>query len=155
MIGCNVNLYPEVARAVDAGGHEIGNHTYSHPHMRNISADALYEEIKSTEIALARIGIPKPKLFRPPEGFRSQAQIDVTEKLGYRMVIWSLDPHDWQGKTTGELTSFVLSTVQGGDVLLFHDYISGKTTTITALKTLIPKLLEDGYQFVTVSELMC
>lgn len=155
MIGCNAKLYPEVVKAVDSGGHEIGNHTFSHPHMKRITAEALKEEIKKTEAVFEALGVAKPHLFRPPEGFRSAQQIKATEELGYRMVVWSLDTHDWQGKTKGELTSFVLSNVQGGDVLLFHDYVSGKNTTITALEELIPKLLEDGYQFVTVSELMC
>lgn len=155
MIGCNVKLYPDVAKAVAAGGHEIGNHTYSHPHMKKITAQALREEIKKTEDVFEELGIEKPHLFRPPEGFRSTSQIEATEDLGYRMVIWSLDTHDWQGRSKGELTSFVLNSVQGGDVLLFHDYVSGKNTTITALEELIPKLIEDGYRFVTVSEMMC
>ena len=155
MIGCNAELYPDVAKAVAAGGHEIGNHTYSHPHMKSITAETLREEIGKTEDVLDGLGIKKPLLFRPPEGFRSIAQIEATEALGYRMIVWSLDTHDWKGKSKGELTNFVLGTVQGGDVLLFHDYVSGKNTTITALEELIPKLLKDGYRFVTVSELMC
>ena len=155
MIGCTVALYQSVAKAVADGGHEIGNHTYSHPHMRQISLQALREEIQKTEDILLQSGIPKPRLFRPPEGFRSDEQVRALEGLGYQTVIWSLDTHDWQGRPTEEIVSVVLNGVRGGDVLLFHDYTSRYNTTITALEQLIPRLLEDGYEFVTVSDLMC
>ncbi len=155
MIGCNVALYPSVAKAVSEQGHEIGNHTYSHPHMREISLERLKEEVRKTESVLEANGIEKPKLFRPPEGFRSQEQVKALENAGYQTIIWSLDTHDWQGKAADEIVSVVLDGVQGGDVLLFHDYTARHNTTITALEHLIPKLLKDGYEFVTVSELMC
>ena len=155
MIGCNVALYPSVAKAVKDGGHEIGNHTYSHPHMRQLTLEALTDEVRKTEKVLAENGISKPKLFRPPEGFRSKEQVRYLEDAGYQTIIWSLDTHDWQGKRADEIVSVVLNGVQGGDVLLFHDYTSRHNTTITALEQLIPRLLKDGYEFVTVSELMC
>ncbi len=155
MIGCNVATYPSVARAVANEGHEIGNHTYTHPHMKQISLNVLREEIQKTEDILLQNGIAKPKLFRPPEGFRSEEQVKTLEGFGYQTVIWSLDTHDWQGRPTDEIVSVVLEGIQGGDILLFHDYTSRHNTTITALERLIPKLLEDGYEFVTVSELMC
>ena len=155
MIGCNVALYPSVAKAVSQAGHEIGNHTYTHPHMRQISPEGLQEEVKKTEEALGAIGIEKPRLFRPPEGFRSDEQVRALEDFGYQTVVWSLDTKDWQGRASNEIVSVVLNAVQGGDILLFHDYTSRRNTTITALEQLIPKLLEDGYEFVTVSELMC
>ncbi len=155
MIGCNVALYPSVAKAVSDGGHEIGNHTYSHPHMKQITLAQLTDEVRKTEDLLAQNRIPKPKLFRPPEGFRSKEQVNCLEDAGYQTIIWSLDTHDWQGKRADEIVSVVLNGVQGGDVLLFHDYTARHNTTITALEQLIPRLLKDGYEFVTVSELMC
>lgn len=155
MIGCNVALYPEAAKAVSKAGHEIGNHTYSHPHMRAITLGELRDEVEKTEKILWEHGIGKPKLFRPPEGFRSKEQVAALESAGYQTIIWSLDTHDWQGRRVDEIVSVVLDGVQGGDILLFHDYTSKENTTITALEHLIPKLLKDGYEFVTVSELMC
>ena len=155
MIGRNVEYYPAVARDVYERGHEIGNHTYTHPHMRRIGVDELKREVHMTEEILRKNGIPKPKLFRPPEGFRSGEQVSALETEGYETIIWSLDTHDWQGRAVGEIVSVVLEGVQGGDILLFHDYTSRQNTTITALEQLIPALLEDGYEFVTVSDLMC
>lgn len=155
MIGCNVANYPEVAKRVAAAGHEIGNHTYTHPHMKQLSLEELLGEVRRTEDVLRENGIEKPRLFRPPEGFRSGEQVRILEEEGYQTIIWSLDTKDWAGKAVADIVSVVLNDVQGGDVLLFHDYTSRNNTTITALEQLIPRLLEDGYEFVTVSELMC
>ena len=154
MIGSNVAQYPQVARRVAEGGHEIGNHTYSHPHMLGIDACSLMKEIQKTEKVLAENGIKKPNLFRPPEGYRTREQCISLSDEGYRVVVWSLDTHDWRGNGAGEIVKFVTENAKGGDIVLFHDYISGQNTTIAALEELIPKLISDGYQFVTVSELM-
>ena len=153
MIGSNARLYPDVARKVSAAGHEIGNHTYTHPHMLKLSEEGLLEEIKKTESVFSEIGIKKPRLFRPPEGYRTKEQCEVLSKEDYRVVVWSLDTHDWQGKPSSEIIKHVEENIKGGDILLFHDYISGQNTTITALEQLIPKLLKDGYEFVCVSDL--
>jgi len=154
MIGSNVALYPELGRTVAERGHEIGSHTFSHPHMLRLSDRALLEELERTERIFQANAIPKPKLFRPPEGYRTPAQCLAVQNAGYRMVVWSLDTHDWKSTPADEIERYVMQHVQGGDILLFHDYISGQNTTIAALEELIPQLLEDGYQFVTVSELM-
>lgn len=153
MIGKNVSLYPELARCVAEKGHEIGSHTYSHPHMLRLSSKALLEEIKDTERILSQLGLPMPTLFRPPEGYRTQEQCAVLKEAGYRVVVWSLDTHDWKNTPSEEIVKYVMRNVSGGDILLFHDYISGQNTTITALEQIIPMLLADGYRFVSVSEL--
>ncbi len=154
MIGSNVAHYPDVARAVHEEGHEIGCHTYSHPHMKNLSVKELSVELDKYERLFDSLALPDPVLFRPPEGFRSQEQVRLLEERGYHVVIWSFDPKDWRGTPSSQMVSGALSGVRGGDILLFHDYISGQNNTIAAIEQLIPKLLESGYQFVTVSELM-
>ncbi len=154
MIGTNVSHYPELARRVAKEGHEIGSHTFSHPHMLKITPSALLDEIDKTERVFAENHIPKPTLFRPPEGYRTKEQSLAVKNAGYTMVVWSIDTHDWQSRPSTEIVNYVHENVQGGDILLFHDYISGQNTTITALKQLIPKLLEDGYCFTVVSDLI-
>lgn len=154
MIGANMATYPDVAKSVYLAGHEIGCHTYSHPHMKNISNAQLTEELARCESLFEELSIPRPTLFRPPEGFRSPSQVQLIEEHGYRVVIWSLDPKDWRGTPTSQMVSAAIAQVQGGDILLFHDYISGQNNTIAAIEQLIPQLLESGYQFVTVSELI-
>ena len=154
MIGANVANYPEVAKRVYGEGHEIGCHTYTHPHMKKIANEELATEITRCEDLFAKLEIPRPLLFRPPEGFRSASQVELIEKRGYKLVIWSLDPKDWTGISAEKMVSTAIKQIQGGDILLFHDYISVQNNTITAIEQLIPQLLDSGYQFVTVSELM-
>lgn len=154
MIGSNVANYPKVAQAVYRAGHEIGCHTYSHPHMKELTEAALVNELVKCEQVFESLSIPRPTIFRPPEGFRSEAQVRLIEEKGYKVVIWSFDPKDWRGTPSAQMVSGAMSRVQGGDILLFHDYISGQNNTIAAIEQLIPKLLESGYEFVTVSEMM-
>ena len=154
MIGANVEHYTDVAKAVYHAGHEIGCHTYTHPHMKEITNAQLTEELTRCEALFEELSIPRPVLFRPPEGFRSPSQVKLIEERGYRLVIWSLDPKDWRGTPAEQMVSAAMTQVQGGDILLFHDYISGQNNTIAAIEQLIPQLLESGYQFVTVSELI-
>ena len=154
MIGSNARLYPELAKAVFAAGHEIGSHTYSHPHMLGLSCESLLAEIKSTEDIFLELGLPTPSLFRPPEGYRTKEQCALLSDEGYRVVVWSLDTHDWKSTPSSEIVRYVTNHIEGGDIILFHDYISGQNTTITALEQIIPRLLADGYEFVTVSDMM-
>lgn len=154
MIGTNVALYPTLARRVAEEGHEVGSHTFSHPHMLKLTPRALLEEIGKNEKIFLENGIRRPTLFRPPEGYRTPEQSIAVRDAGYTMVVWSIDTHDWQSRPAEEIVRYVHENVQGGDILLFHDYISGQNTTIAALKQLIPKLLEDGYHFTVVSDLI-
>lgn len=153
MIGENMALYPDLAKKVAESGHEIGSHTYTHPHMLKLSPKALLGEIKDSERIFDTLELPKPTLFRPPEGYRTKEQCALLKEAGYRVVVWSLDTHDWKSTPSSEIVRYVLENISGGDILLFHDYISGQNTTITALEQIIPKLLSDGYQFVCVSGL--
>ena len=74
--------------------------------------------------------------------------------MGYQEVLWSIDTHDWSHETTENILKNVSKNVIGGDIVLFHDYISGKYSTVDVLNILIPMLLEQGYEFVTISELI-
>ena len=154
VIGRNAELYPEPLRRAIEEGHEIGNHTYSHPHMRKLSLNETEKEILlCQEILCDRFGV-KPTVFRPPEGFFGGILEEITAKIGLRTVLWSIDTRDWEGKPAKKIVSDVKESIKSGKVLLFHDYISGKNTTIPALREIVPYLLSNGYEFCTVSELM-
>ena len=97
-----------------------------------------------------------PTLFRPPGGNGSDETVKLVTELGYRYVRWSWkgDTRDWAAVPVDSVVNTVLNNVKGGDVVLFHDYVVGKSPTAKALEILIPALREQGYEFVTVSELM-
>lgn len=153
-IGCNVASYPDVMRRVIAAGHEVGNHTYSHPCVRRVTEEQLVEEIEKTDAVLRSLGYSGNGLFRPPQGICSADMPTLLTHTKKTAILWNIDTRDWAHRASEEIVKEIDSTVCGGDIILFHDYVSGENTTIPAIKKLIPMLKTRGYQFVTVSELL-
>ena len=154
MVGVNVTNYPDSAKAVLEAGHEVGNHTYTHAHLQNMTEDELIRELNMCEDVLDEICGYRPHLFRPPQGAVNVSIEQCAEEKDYTMILWSLDTRDWEHKDTAKIVNCVLSHVSAGDIILMHDYIGTKSHTPEALEILIPRLLERGYEFVTVSELL-
>ena len=149
---CEENL-GIVKRELDSG-HEIGNHTYSHPHLTKITAEKLFGEIVRTENILFEVGEYRPKLFRPPEGVYSLTVSRTLERLDYVPILWTVDTTDWKHPSAERIAKTVLDNVKPGSIILCHDFVSGKSNTAAALKLFVPELLDRGYVFVTVSELL-
>jgi peptidoglycan/xylan/chitin deacetylase (PgdA/CDA1 family) len=153
-IGCNVKQYPEIVKRVMAAGHEIGNHTYTHPLVPLVSSQMIEDEIKMTDTVLLSLGCACPTFFRPPQGKFPPDKEGLLQRTGKIAVLWSIDTRDWEHKPTEEIVRMVENEVAGGDIILFHDFVGGESQTIPAIKKLIPTLKERGYQFVTLSELL-
>ncbi len=154
VIGENVNYYPEVFQRIVAEGHEIGNHTYSHKVLTDCNEKDLKEEIELFNKALENYE-PKPILnIRPPEGGYGNCLKEFASLNDYNIVLWSVDTMDWAHRSVENIVETVLSETSGGDIILMHDFISGKSPTPDALEIIIPKLIERGFEFVTVSELI-
>ena len=153
-VGENVIYYSDAARRVAAEGHEIGNHTYTHPHIKNLNEAQLSEETSRCESAITNVTGVKPRLFRPPEGVVDTAVKTWATKNGYSVVLWSVDTRDWAGTSVEEMVKNVDENAHSGSIILMHDYVSRRSHTIEALRKIIPMLLDKGYEFVTVSELM-
>lgn len=154
VIGVNVKNYGKSLDSVIKKGHEIGNHTYSHHVLKSMSKENILDEISNTENELLRQYGYEPKLLRPPCGAYDSTLIDIATENEMKIVLWNIDTEDWAHTSVDNITKNVLKNVRGGDIILFHDYISGKTNTAAALDILIPRLKEMGYEFVTVSELL-
>ena len=153
-IGRNIELYPDVTRRVVAAGHEIGNHTYHHPHLSRVTDETLLEELaacgRAAEVTVGTV----PVLFRPPEGARTAERGKLLGDEGYRQILWSVDTNDWRGRSAEEISRVVLRSVKPGDIILMHDYVARRFQGAAALETVIPALQKEGYRFVTVSELL-
>lgn len=154
MIGENVKYYPETARAVIAAGHEVGNHTYSHHRLSKMDMDSLEKEVEECEDILEKICQYRPRFFRPPEGALSAYVRNYTEQEHYTVILWSVDTRDWENKDAERIAQYVLDNIHPGDIVLMHDFIGTKSKTPEALEILLPKLLAQGYEPVTVSELL-
>lgn len=153
-IGSNVEYFPEVARKVAAAGHEIGNHTQNHPHLQKIDDARLLKEIQSAQEVIRRTTGVVPVLFRAPEGRLTRQRKEMIRNAGLRAIFWSVDTLDWKGTASEAIAAGVMHNVHGGDIILCHDYVGKSSTTLAALEKFIPALLEQGYEFVTVSQLI-
>lgn len=154
VIGENIAYFPTVFQRLVASGVEIGNHTYTHPKLKDQKAEALSDEIVRCEEAIVKSGGKRPTLFRPPEGVRNAVVTGVCQKAGYRTVYWTLDTLDWTGASAASIERAILSGVKDGSIILCHDYIVGGGHTVEAMRSVIPRLIEEGYEFVTVSKLL-
>ena len=154
VIGENAEKRPELIKKISDGGHEIGNHTFDHVSLRRMTEDEIENEITRAERAVLDAAGCGTCVLRPPEGKYSEKVVQAAEKLGYSVVLWSVDTRDWAHRSAGSICRTVLDNVTSGDIILCHDFISGESHTAEALDSLIPALKERGYTFVTVSELI-
>lgn len=148
LCGYRIKDYPDVAQRIFEEGHEIGFHGYSHASLKGMSRRSIAQELMDTA-ALLPDGC-RPAFLRPPGGFRSDAVVQVAEARGLAILHWSLDPGDWQTKDTAAIEKAVLEQVQDGDIVLLHDMTD---SSVTAALNIVDALLQQDYEFVTVSEL--
>lgn len=141
----------EKLKEIQKRGHEIGNHSYSHADFQKISEDKMIREIKQTEDTINKIIGIKTELFRFPSGSYNENGVKVAKSLGYKAIQWDVDSVDWKELGLEREYNKVIKNVKSGSIVLFHN--DGKYTPEN-LKRLIPKLKEQGYEFVTLGQLL-
>lgn len=157
ILGKNAELYPEIIRREESEGHEVGNHSYSHIDMRKASNKTIKEEYEKTQEIIYSISNTKPKVFRPPYGTYNNEIIKIVSSDDSAVILWTYyqDSKDWSNPGVNKIVATTLSKVQNGDIILFHDYVyKPESQTLEALKIILPKLIDKGYKFVTISELI-
>lgn len=154
IIGINAKNYPETLSLVINDGHEIGNHTFSHRLLKSKTKEEISKEIIDTELMIEERNGTSEKIIRPPCGIYDQSLVDFANERGYKIVLWSIDTNDWAHASYESIIDVIDKNIVGGDILLFHDYISGESNSIKALNYIIPRLKGLGYEFVTVSDLL-
>jgi peptidoglycan/xylan/chitin deacetylase (PgdA/CDA1 family) len=156
--GMHVRRLPEIARSVAQAGHEIGNHTDSHASLWLRSPDFIAREIGDAQHAIEHATGVKPVLFRPPYGVRWFGLRAVQERYGLLGVMWTALGRDWK-LPPPLIAARLTERVQNGAIFCLHDgreraIAPDITSTIAAVRELIPRLAERGYGFCTVSELL-
>ena len=154
VIGENVEQCPDILKRISNEGHEIGNHTYDHKSIYKLQSDTLLDSVRKCEESIYRITGKKPILFRPPEGYLNDAIALSMYHAGYDVILWRVDTYDWKGRSATDIYKTVLNSAKCGDIILMHDYVSRSSHTAEALDMIIPALIDKGYKFVTVSQLI-
>ena len=149
VVGEWVDKYPDSVKALHDAGHEIMNHSDTHPHMTNLSREDMCKEINACNDKIEAITGVRPILLRPPYGDYNNALIEVLDEMGMYGIQWDVDSLDWKGLSAPEITKRVTSKVTSGSIVLFHN---AAEHTPEALPDIIKTLKEDGYQFVKISE---
>ena len=154
VVGVNAKYYPEALELIAQRGHEIANHTYTHPHVSSIDTEKLKREVEDCESEILSLVDERTKLFRPPEGMIDESILGALSKLDYKVVLWNIDTRDWAHTPAEKISEHVISNISDGDIILMHDYIGRNSPTPQALRLFLPVLIERGYKFVTISELI-
>jgi peptidoglycan-N-acetylglucosamine deacetylase len=158
VLGRQVEQYPETAKIILSQGHELGNHSYSHPKMLWKSPKFIRSEIQKTDRLLREVGVTGNIHFRPPYGLKFVVLPYVLMQLGKVTISWDVDSEDYQKLDSQAIVDNVLDLVKPGSIILLHDSLDNlggdRSKTITATEILIEKLLINGYQFKTISELL-
>ncbi|WP_428416392.1 polysaccharide deacetylase family protein [Phocicoccus schoeneichii] len=147
MLGSSIETSPDTATRVDREGHEIGNHSYSHQDMMQVSFDEIRAEINDTSALIEMYTNQTPKFFRPPYG---SFNATIEAKINIETAYWSVDTKDWLTHNTDAILKEIKENVQDGSVILLHDI---HMESVDAIDDVIDYLTSEGYQFVTVSEM--
>ena len=147
MVGKEILSFPDEVKRMKALGCELGNHTYDHTDLATLSASDISSEISRVDQELVNLTGQGATVVRPPYGSVNDT---VKATVGTPMILWSIDTLDWKTQDVQSTVEEVMNNVQDGSIILMHDIYS---TSVDAAEILIPQLIEDGYQLVTVHEL--
>lgn len=152
VIGRSVEAHPEIARRIVAEGHEIANHTWSHPALPSVGAARLHEELRKTMEVIQRVTGRKPTNMRPPYGaINDRVRQAILRDHGLDVIMWSVDPLDWKRPGAEVVRRRLVEGATPGGILLAHDIHPG---TIEAVPGAIRDLKARGFGFATVSQLL-
>ena len=148
VIGNKVDFYDETLNKMLKNGNEIGNHSYSHKWLNRLSEQEFKNELNKTQEEVKKATGYTPKLFRPTYGGYSDRLKKYTDLT---FVLWDVDSSDWKVKNTDKIIKNVIPNVKDGSIVLMHD---NHKYAADAIEAVVKKLKEEGYEFVTVSELL-
>jgi len=159
LIGRFVQQRPDMVRELVKAGHVIGNHTFTHPLLIFKPPAEIRTELESCERALSDAAGQHSNFFRPPFGGRRPAVFRIARQMGLQPVLWNITGYDLKAPSAEHIERKVTTRVHGGDVILLHDgghlqMGADRSRTITATDHLVARYKSEGYDFVTVPEMM-
>ena len=154
--GAEIERHPEAAAALVAAGHELGNHSYSHPRMVFISQARVASEVERTDALIRAAGQRGDIHFRPPYGIKAVSLPYFLNKTGRRTVMWSLEPDSGSriASSSETITKYIIDNSKPGEIILLHVMYASRRASLEAVPGILEGLQLQGFQFVTVSELL-
>jgi peptidoglycan/xylan/chitin deacetylase (PgdA/CDA1 family) len=152
VVGQCVAESPEVAKQIVTEGHEIANHSWSHPQLTTLSESSVRDQIDRTHNVIKQTTGVTPALLRPPYGsFTTRQRAWANSVWGYKTILWDVDSLDWKHRSPAKTESIILSQTKKGSIILCHDI---HKTTVDAMPATLDALRAKGFKFVTVTELL-
>ena len=152
VIGENVAEHPEIVARAAREGHEIANHSWSHPNFGKMSDESVRRQLQQTDDAIKSATGNRPTLLRPPYGsITTREKRWIHDEFGYDIILWDVDPYDWKRPGPAVVRARILKETRPGSIVLSHDIHPG---TIEAMPSTFDELEAKGFKFVTVSELI-
>ena len=148
VLGSRIEGHEDMLTRMDELGCEIGNHSFSHADLTRLSKADCQRELSDTDAEIRCVTGHEASVVRPPYGYYNMAVLSAAERP---LILWTVDTNDWRGKAPGEIADYVIQQAKEGSVILMHDQ---QTQTADAMEMIIPTLIEEGFRFVTVSELI-
>ena len=147
-----MDKYPDDVKDIYDAGHDIGNHSDTHPHMTEMSTEEQKNQIKACNEKIKEITGKEPKLFRAPYGDYNNTVVQSVKSLNMYCVQWDIDSLDWKDPSPSEMVNRIVPNLQNGSIILMHN---GAKNTPEALPMIIEAVKEEGYEFVPLSKLVC
>ncbi len=151
LVGFWIDDHPDVLQEIAARGHEIGNHTATHPHLNSLDKAGIREELGSVNEQITAATGQTCILFRPPYGEYSNKVVEAAQEMGLYTIQWSLDSLDWKDLSADEIYSRIVGNIHPGAIVLFHN---NGLHTPEALPRIIQTLQGQGYKIVPISQLI-
>ena len=149
ILGSNATQSPDLLKRISAEGHEIGNHGYSHSY----TSSQFIRELERTDEVVFKVIQQHTRFYRPPGGIVSKSVVEGVKNKGHVLTLWSIDSKDWRNPGPARIVQNVVNSSFPGAIILLHDGGEKREQPIQALSSIIEQLKQQGYRFVTVSEL--
>ncbi|MDR3225739.1 MAG: polysaccharide deacetylase family protein, partial [Clostridiales Family XIII bacterium] len=151
VIGNRVENFEDVLRKINEQGSQIIGHSWDHKQLTKLTEEEIRKELQETNASIHDAAGVEPKMYRPPYGAADDAVKSISKELGLSLINWSVDTEDWKSKNADAIYENIMKDAKDGSIILCHDLYE---STAKAMKRAIPELAKQGYQLVTVEELL-
>ena len=151
LVGMWVDKFPESVKAIAEAGHDIGNHSDTHPHLPKHSAEKIKEQIENCNNKVEKLTGKRPILFRFPYGDYDNKSMEELENLNMYPIQWNIDSLDWKNIKCNKMCKRIIPKLSPGSIILMHN---GAKYTAESLPTIIERIQSEGYKIVPISEII-